>query len=193
MDIILTIIIPYYRTYEYTEKLLNKLIPQLNDKVEVIVLDDGCNETRLDEYIRDNLKVIHLDKNSGTASIPRNKGLDNARGKFIAFIDADDMVSDDYVEEILKKCEEDWDYFYIGWESKWGKYIIEEEPLYWNTSCWNCVYNRKLIGENRFEPIRVGEDKEFVERVRKGTHSYIDKILYYYDTDVEGSITWNLK
>lgn len=190
MDIILTIIIPYYRTYEYTDKLLERLIPQLNEKVELIVVDDGCNEERLD---RNGIKVIHLEENSGTASIPRNVGLDIAKGNFIAFIDADDMVSDDYVEEILKKCEENWDYFYIGWTSKWGDIIIEDEPQYWNTSCWNCVYKRELIGENRFEPIRVGEDKEFNERVRQGSHSSIKKILYEYDTDVEGSITWTLK
>ena len=74
----LSIIIPYYDTYEYTEKLMDVLIPQLNDKVEVFIIDDGCNDTRLDKYISSNVRVWHLPENSGGASKPRNVGLDFA-------------------------------------------------------------------------------------------------------------------
>ena len=186
----LSIVIPYYKTIEYTRKLWERLEPQLNDEVEVIIVDDGCNEKELDSF---NAKVIHLAENSGGASVPRNVGLDTARGEYVAFIDADDMVSEDYVESILEKCKERWGYFYIGWSCRWGEYLIEE-PEYWNTCCWNCVYKRSLIGEERFDPsMRVGEDKDWIKRVRKGRHSSIMKILYYYDTDVEGSLTWGMK
>ena len=187
----LSIIIPYYRTIELTKALLRSLEPQLTDEVEVIVVDDGCHERELDGF---NVRVIHLDENSGTASVPRNVGINESRGEYISFVDADDMVLEDYVEEILKKIPEKWDYFYIGWTSKWGNILIEDEPLFWNTSVWNCVYRRDLIGEERFDAdIVVGEDKDFNERVRKGLHSYIPKVLYVYNTDVEGSLTWNKK
>ena len=42
----LSIIIPYYRTWEYIERLMDRLIPQLSEEVEVIVVDDGCQEKR---------------------------------------------------------------------------------------------------------------------------------------------------
>lgn len=186
----LSIIIPYYKTIEYTKKLWRVLEPQLTEDTEVIIVDDGCNEKGLDEF---GVKVIHLPLNSGGASVPRNVGIEEAKGQYITFIDADDLVSDDYIEEILKKCAEEWDYFYIGWSSKWGEYIYDE-PEWWNTCCWNCVYRRSLIGEKRFDPeLRIGEDKDFVRRVREGSHSSIKKVLYYYNTEVEGSLTWGMK
>jgi hypothetical protein len=46
----LSIIIPYYDTYNYTIKLLRELQIQLTDEVEVILVDDGCNETRFDQF-----------------------------------------------------------------------------------------------------------------------------------------------
>ena len=188
----LSIIIPYYRTWEYIERLMDRLIPQLSEEVEVIVVDDGCQEKRLDRYRRENIHVYHLENNSGTASVPRNKGLDEAQGEYIAFIDADDMIVENYIEEILKKIKEGWEYFYIGWRCKWGTYIYDE-PEYWNTSVWNCVYKRTMIGENRFDKeLRVGEDREF-NKCRKGRHSSIKKVLYEYDTEVEGSLTWGQK
>ena len=94
----LSIITPYYNTLEYTKKLAEMLEPQLTDDIEWIIIDDGCNEKELDKL---KAKVIHLEKNSGGASRPRNIGLDNACGEYIAFIDSDDMVSNDYIECIL--------------------------------------------------------------------------------------------
>ena len=97
----LSIITPYYKCYDYFTVLANILIPQLTKEVEWIIVDDGCNEVRLDQYKRDNIKIIHLETNSGGESKPRNVALDNATGKYIAFIDADDKVSRDYVFRIL--------------------------------------------------------------------------------------------
>ena len=45
-----SIIIPYYKTYEETIKLLDILIPQLTNETEVFLIDDGCKEERLDIF-----------------------------------------------------------------------------------------------------------------------------------------------
>lgn len=73
----LSIITPYYRTLKYTLELAKVLESQLNDKIEWIIVDDGCNEKELDKL---NAKVIHLPTNSHGASKPRNVGLDIATG-----------------------------------------------------------------------------------------------------------------
>ena len=45
----LSIIIPYWETYELTERLLKGLIAQKTDEIEIILIDDGCNEKRFDK------------------------------------------------------------------------------------------------------------------------------------------------
>lgn len=182
-DIELSIIIPYYKTLELTKKLLDMLVPQLNNKVEVILVDDGCNELELDKYP---IRVIH--QNNGGVSSARNTGLNYANGKYIAFIDSDDMVSVDYVEKILVKDKKD--YCYISWKSKKTTVIIEKEPPEWNQSVWNCVFKRELIGNKRFrETLQYGEDMDFGFKVKKGQRTNITDILYYYNDSRENSLT----
>lgn len=187
-DMKLSIIIPYYKTLELTKKLLDKLVPQLNDEVEVILVDDGCNEKKLDKYP---ITVIHKQNNG--VSEARNTGLDKASGKYIAFIDSDDMVSDNYVSRILEEINKNYDYFYISWKNTKGEqYIIANEPPEFNKSVWNCVYKRELIGDKRFKKnIQYGEDWDFNDRVRKGKKGNITDILYIYNVGREDSLTDN--
>lgn len=180
----LSIIIPYYDRPEYIKKLMDKLSTQLTDEVEVIIVDD-CSPTPLDYP-----NVIRLEENSGGASIPRNIGLDNAKGKYICFIDSDDLVSDDYIKTILNKIKEEWDYCYISWKGKSNRIIIENEPPKWNCCVWNCIYKRDLIGNERFKPeLKIAEDYDFNNRVRKGKRANITKIIYYYNEDTPNSLT----
>ena len=182
----LSIITPYYNSWEYTEELAKVLTPQLTDEVEWIIIDDGCNETRLDEL---KAKVIHLEKNSGGASKPRNVGLDNASGEYIAFIDSDDTVAPDYIQHILNKTLLGYDYFYIGFLIEGIKILIKDKPPAWNCCIWNTIYKRSLIGNHRFrEDLVLAEDYVFNQEVRHGSHSYINKVLYYY-TNNPNSLT----
>ena len=127
----LSIITPYYKTLSLTLALAKVLEPQLTDEVEWIIIDDGCNETALDKL---KAKVIHLPVPSGNASKPRNVGLETAQGEYIAFIDSDDSVSEDYIKTILEKTKENWDYCYMSWSWSRGPIIINTEPPKWNTS-----------------------------------------------------------
>lgn len=174
----LSIITPYYKTINEIQRLRHVLEPQLNENVEWIICDDGCNQIELGEF---KARVIHLEQNSGGASVPRNKCLDIAQGEYIAFIDSDDLVSDNYVKIILDKTNEDWDYCYMSWKLDNMKVIIEKEPPNWNCCIWNCIYKRELIGNERFNPnLVLAEDYDFNKRVRKGKRGNIKEILYFY-------------
>ena len=182
----LSIIIPYYKTLELTKKLLNTLIPQLKSEVEVILVDDGCNELELDNYP---ITVIHQE-NYGVSKA-RNTGLDIAQGKYIAFIDSDDMITKDYIKTILDKIKEDFDYCYLGFESSSGEFIIDKEPLANNTCVWNCIYNSNTIGTHRFpEDIQYGEEELFNLKTRVGKRENINKKLYKYNDNRVNSITY---
>lgn len=196
-DLLISIIIPYYKAYSETIKLLETLIPQL-EQTEILIIDDGCNETRLNDFIYqekykdkwNNIHIWHLFENSGGASVPRNIGLDNANGKYICFIDSDDMISDNYLDTIIKKTKEVWDYCYISWKSQKMNIIIYNEPPKWNCCVWNCIYKKELIGNVRFrEDLKMAEDYWFNKEVRKGKKANIIETLYIYDQLSKDSLT----
>ena len=185
-EMLLSIIIPTYNRNEYIIKLLDKLHSQIQNNVEVIVVDDHSDIPLKNSWF----KYIYLDENSGGASIPRNKGLDIAKGEYIAFIDSDDLVSDDYIETILEKTKEDWDFCYISWQGKSNKIIIKDTVPAWNCCVWNSVYKKDLIGDKRFDPkLKMAEDYDFNRKVRNGKKANITKILYYYNEDTPNSLT----
>lgn len=182
----LSIIIPYYNSLVRTKILLTMLEKQLTKDVEVIVVDDGCHESELDKF---NVTVIHLPENSGCAGIPRNHGLEFARGKYITFIDSDDFVSDDFVEKILNKINEsDFDYCLMSWKSVYNNSIINisEGRPEWNCSVWGIVYKKDSIGDVRFNNDRIAEDFTFNQKVLKGKEEKITDVLYYYNFNPEG-------
>lgn len=187
-DLLISIITPYYNTLENTKKLASVLVPQLKDNMEWVIVDDGCCEKELDTL---GARVIHLEKNSGCASIPRNVGLDNVYGRYILFIDSDDLIRYDYIDKIVEKIKSsEFDYCYISWSSRVHTVVIEDMPPEWNCSVWNCIYKRDLIGDNRFDRrLRIGEDYDFNLRVRKGVSDSIKDIIYFYDVDTNGSLS----
>lgn len=187
---LLSILIPTYNRNESLIKLLQRLQPQIQDEVEVIVIDDH-SDNQLKLEFPSWLKYIVLEENSGGASIPRNVGLDNAKGQYITFIDSDDDVSLDYVKVILDKIKSsEFDYCYISWKCSTHSVIIKDEPPSWNCCVWNCIYKRDLIGDIRFrKDLIMAEDYDFNARVRKGKRANIVDILYYYNDETPNSLT----
>lgn len=99
-NIEISIIIPLYNREKSIERLLKKISEQEYDlqKIEVIVSDDKSTDQSLEiaktynQYIP-NLVILESTKNSGGASVPRNKALEVAQGKWILFIDSDDYIT----------------------------------------------------------------------------------------------------
>ena len=184
----LSIIIPYYETFDLTANMINGLIPQLNEDVEVIVVDDGCNEILLDVY-KDDIKIIHLKENGGVSKA-RNTGIEYAKGKYIAFIDSDDMVTMDYVDQLLKVIDErNEDVIVFNWLDITNN-TINIKPH--NPAIWKAIYKRDIIP--RFnEELRVREDYFFNEDLDSKNPSkyYLDRVLYMYNSGREGSLWWN--
>ena len=182
----LSIITPYYKTLEETKRLAEILEPQLTDEIEWVIIDDGCNEKELDTL---KANVIHLEKNSGGASKPRNIGLEVAKGQYIAFIDSDDMVSQDYVKHVLKAIKTCSDLIFISWSSRVQHVKMRIAPPKWNCSVWCRVYKREIIDNIRFdESLRIAEDWKFNKEVRFETTYCIKKTIYFYNNGRKGSL-----
>ena len=182
----LSICIPYYKTYKYTVKLLDKLIPQLTDEVEVYLTDDGCQEERLDVY-SDKINITHLKENQGGA-YASNVGIKQSKGKYIAMIDSDDMIADDYIETLLKAIDEhDEDVIYFDWQDMNTGEIVHHPCNY---APWKSIYKREIIPLFR-EGWIYSYDVPFQEELAKIPHTscYLDKVLYYYNSNRPGNLT----
>ncbi len=191
----LSIIIPTYNAEPYIDELLRCLFPQLTKEVEIIVVDDGSNKPYVSPF--KGIKVIR--QNNKGVSAARNKGLDNAEGEWVAFIDADDLVSDDYVERIMAVLKDDPDYIYLSWETFGGGWdyrvilrsVNDRFPPF-NLCCWNRIYRRSMIGAVRFnENKQIAEDAQFIAEVKEAGRkkAYIGKPIYFYRTTQRDSLT----
>lgn len=192
----LSIIIPCYNAEPYIYELLNRLSPQVTEDVEVIVIDDGSKKP-LDVSDYSFVRFIRQD-NQG-ASAARNAGLDMATGEYIAFIDADDLVSDKYIETILNKAKKvNFDYLYLSWKAfgGWDADVklnsIEDRFPPYNLCVWNRVYKRSMIGEIRFNTNKlVAEDAQFIREVKETgkKKAFISDYMYFYRSNSEDSLT----
>lgn len=111
-ELMYSIIIPVYNAQEYLEECLQSVIKQANERVEVICINDGSKDKSkeiLDQYKNEYsfIQVYHK-KNEGV-SIARNEGLKMAKGKYILFLDSDDILIEHSLE-MLDKVLENHDY-----------------------------------------------------------------------------------
>ena len=85
-----SVIIPVYNGERYLRAALESVFGQDHKPYEVIVVDDGSTD-RTAEIIRDFEDVLYVRQSNQGVAVARNKGLDIARGEFIAFLDQDDV------------------------------------------------------------------------------------------------------
>lgn len=194
----LSIIIPYWNAEPYTSELLKGLEPQIVEGVEVILVDDGSKVPFKTSY--DWVKVVR--KNNGGCSTARNKGLEIASGDYIAFIDADDILADNYIAKVLEAIEHDPDIIEFSWRSLnkngWNvnnKLNTQQDRLP-NPSASTRVFKRAFIGEQRFnEKKDATEDEDFTRRLgilsKHSTAKFyiIPEYMYFYRDDIQGSKT----
>jgi GT2 family glycosyltransferase/23S rRNA U2552 (ribose-2'-O)-methylase RlmE/FtsJ len=159
----------------FLDRLLDKLESQVKDKnVELLVFSDNAKRS---------------------IGQKRNDAIKMANGKYTCFIDDDDLVSDDYVDLVLKEIR-DWSPDVIVFDAlitfdeqrpklvKYGREFdyCEKEEAYYRHPNHLMVHKKSNITE-WFQDIKTGEDDEWASRMlnRIVTQSRIEKILYYYE------------
>ena len=103
MDEKISVIVPVYNVEQYLERCVDSIINQTYKNLEIILVNDGSTDNcgqLCDELARkdDRIRVIH--KKNGGVSETRNLGIRESNGKYITFIDSDDVVSVNMIEEL---------------------------------------------------------------------------------------------
>ena len=106
-----SVVIPMYNAEKYLSVCLESILIQTFTDFEVIVVDDCSTDSSpaiaesFLERFDGRLKIISLEENTGAPAIPRNVGLDFARGKYVLFVDNDDLIIDTALEEFFNAAE----------------------------------------------------------------------------------------
>ena len=105
----LSIVIPIYKVENYIIECLESVCCQLVEGVEVILVNDGTPDNSMlmarqyisEQYAHLKEQFIFIDQENQGLSGARNTGISVAKGEYIAFLDSDDKLNNNYIEEIL--------------------------------------------------------------------------------------------
>ncbi|HOD27262.1 MAG: glycosyltransferase family 2 protein [Bacteroidales bacterium] len=168
----ISIITPCYNSVDFISQTIDSVIAQTYTDWEMIIVDDNSKDNSpeiIQAYCRKDprIKYIRTERPSGSPTLPRNIGLKHARGRFIAFLDSDDMWLPTKLEEQLKLFRENKvaivysNYEKISEEGKRGNRIIKAPAkadyktlLKGNVmGCLTVMYDSEKVGKRFFDSI----------------------------------------
>ena len=103
-----SIIVPCYNQAQYLSEALQSVLGQTYENWECIIVNDGSPDNTKEvaqEWVKKDSRFIYLYKENGGLSSARNAGLDIAKGDYVQFLDADDILQVEKLEVTLKKVE----------------------------------------------------------------------------------------
>lgn len=202
---LISVIIPVYNNQQYIEECLNSLLQQSYRQLEIIVIDDGSSDRTgiiLDEQYADNNRITVIHKKNGGVSAARNDGIRAAHGKYIAFLDSDDIYLPGAFEQMLSEMDSETDFLVCSHQKKWirtNEEIQTPQALYRDdvyrdfealnlkfNFIWANLYRTAIIREKQLffnEAVNFAEDYEFNLNYIKNISGKIvlsDKVVYRY-------------
>lgn len=158
-----SVVIPVYKVEKYLPACLDSVLSQSLQDIEVICIDDAspdrCPEM-LDEYAaRDaRVRVLHLPENH-QQGYGRNRGTEMARGKYIYFLDSDDMITPEAMEELYNLAEKDkLDCIYFDSQVIFANKELEIKNATYSTGRRGQYDNRVYTGRELFELFKEQND-----------------------------------
>jgi len=109
-DIKISVIIPVYNTVDYLEEALLSITKQTLKEIEIITIDDGSTDDGLDllkKMASEDDRIVVLSQENKGQSTTRNRGIEMAKGEYIYFMDADDILDTLALEECYNRCKRD--------------------------------------------------------------------------------------
>lgn len=207
---LVSVVTPVYNSEKYIEKTISSVLNQTYPNLEIILVDD-CSTDNSKEIISriqkkdKRVKYVKLAKNSG-AAVARNKGLETAKGQFIAFIDSDDMWKKDKLNQQIKFMnDKKIGFTYTAYETlaedgtTQNNHIhipnkINYSSLLKNTAiaCSTVIIDKKFTGDFYMPLVRKGQDTAtWLQLLKKIDYAYgYDEVLSSY-RKVAGSISSN--
>lgn len=214
MDPLISIIVPVYNADRCLSRCIKSILSQNLKNFELLLIDDGSTDKSgkiCDEYAAKDKRVKVFHKENGGVSSARNLGLDNARGKWITFIDSDDCIYENIFNLISSHDE---DLLIFNYDIDYNGIIQggESIPHYYNSypiktilnkyiyieilrTPWSKFFKRHLINTLRFDTrIAIGEDSLFVLKYFQRCKSFfLFEQKYYIWSENYSSLKYKYK
>ncbi len=204
-----SVIVPVYKTERYLRRCVDSLLKQTFTDYEILLVDDGSPDRSgdiCDEYASRDPRVRVFHKANGGVSSARNAGLEHARGQWIAFVDSDDRVEDDFLSP-LAKCKGDEGIIRVGHIGEYPQRlrahvpkkegIIKSRELFapgcFSSYSFDYFIQKSIIDARtiRFpEDVSYSEDREFITKCVLGTPFILQiRMTSYFYRDNSESAT----
>ncbi len=166
MEELVSVIVPIYNSEDCLAKCIESIIKQTYINLQIILVDDGstdsCSEI-CDKYEKEDRRIKVIHKENKGASGARNSGLRFATGEYIAFVDSDDWIEEDLLEELMN-CAKKNNADIVGFNSNITREKITTQDIlsYYfikgDISVWANLWHKKLFEEFSFISGAVSED-----------------------------------
>ncbi|MEH7348651.1 CDP-glycerol:glycerophosphate glycerophosphotransferase [Gottfriedia acidiceleris] len=209
-ELLLSVIVINYNKDKYIEACIQSIIAQ-PIKLELIIVDDGSSDGSraiIEQYQKNNDNIFYYFQENSGPSAARNKGLDHAKGKYVIFIDSDDLAFRTGFSTLINLVDKNEACMAIGnikcfnEEKEWYisymkdvfqknlpliRFVGKNPELHLSPSASNKVFRLSLIKEFsiRFkENLRVGEDllftQEYLLHTKKVVVKNVDVLKYRF-------------
>lgn len=207
MNDLVSIIMPSYDTAKYIDKAIDSVLKQTYTNWELIIVDD-CSPDNTDDIVKpylsdERIKYFKNEKNSG-AAMSRNRALREAKGKWIAFLDSDDLWMPDKLEKQIRFMERNgYQFSYTNYSeidvngkrngiTVTGPKRITKTGMY--NYCWpgclTVMYDRDVVGLIQIADIKKNNDYAMWLKVCQRADCYlIDEELALYRRGRAGSVS----
>ncbi len=104
----ISIIVPIFNAENALKRMLDSILNQSDQKFECILIDDGSSDLSYHickEYAKKDSRIRCFTQDNHGVSYTRNRGIEVSRGQFITFLDADDLIPPNYLNELVTCCE----------------------------------------------------------------------------------------
>lgn len=220
----ISVVIPVYNAGIYLEQCLDSVLNQTLKEIEVICVDDGSTDDtlcKLEEYAAKDSRVKVLKQKNKYAGVARNYGLEQALGKYLMFLDADDFFELELLEKLYKQCEKDAADIGVCKAVIYNEKTHEKEKMnhslntavlldkfpfsyldiptrifnFTSPAPWNKLFRKDFIVENqiKFQSLQRANDLYFVFRalVEAKRITIVDEVMVNYRKGHESNLQAN--
>lgn len=194
---LVSIVMPNYNCAKFIKETIQSVIEQTYSNWEILFVDDCSTDDSIavaESFCDSRIRIFKNEKNSG-AAVSRNKALREAKGRWIAFLDSDDIwVKDKLEKQILFMEENNYSFSYAKYEevdengTKLNKIVSGPKKIgkkrqfdYCWQGCLTVMYDREKVGLVQIEDIKKNNDYAIWLKVCKKAKCYLlSEVLGFY-------------